>query len=439
MKKIQSKKTTFFIETYGCQMNKNDTELISAILFKNGFIQSSNPENSDIIMINTCSVREHAEIRAIGRINALSGLKKKFPEKKLGIIGCMAQRLGQDLLKSNPSIDFIVGPDEYRKLPEIIKYSNNKPLVTTEFHPDETYESILPAKNNRISSYVTITRGCNNFCSYCIVPYTRGRERSRNRKNIIEEIKHTLNTGKQEIILLGQNVNSYFDGKYNFSDLLRKICRIREIKRIRFMTSHPKDLTDDILYAMRDEDKICPHLHLPVQSGSTRILSLMNRKYTREDYIKLTEKAKSLIPGISITTDIMTGFPGETEQDFQDSIDLMKTVYFDNAYLYKFSPRTGTKAAEMKNQIPEKEKLERLSLIINIQKEISLQKKKNMIGQIVEVMPESLSKNSEMELRGKTQTNFDVIIPKDGISLGQLVKIKLDECKGATLRGKINI
>lgn len=429
--------STFFIETYGCQMNKNDSERISNILQNNGLQKTNTMKNADIIIINTCTVRQHAENRALGRAQGLAGWKKKSSKRRLGIVGCTAQRLGKELIKTIPHVDFIVGPDQYRLFPDIIYDDAKKPYINTEFKDNETYEKLLPAcDSNSVSSFVTISRGCSNFCSYCIVPYTRGKLRSRDSKDITKEIKYLIRSGKSEIILLGQNVNSYYDGKYHFSDLLKIISQINGVLRVRFMTSHPKDLSEDILQVMRQQKNICPHLHLPVQSGSTRILALMNRQYSREDYTNLLARARDLIPDLSLTTDIMVGFPGETENDFIQTVDLINEIAFDNAFLYRYSSRPGTRAATMTNQIPEKIKLKRLNTIIKLQRKISLKKKKAMIGKEVEVIPETYSKYSQSELRGKTPTNLDIIFPGDEAIIGNLVSIKLKECKGATLKGE---
>jgi len=434
----QKNNSYFFIETYGCQMNKNDSERIAAILLNHGYKQAHTIENADIIIINTCSVREHAENRALGRARGLSGWKKEFPARRLGIVGCSAQRMGKELINKIPHVDFILGPDQYRLFPDIINQSYNKPVINTHFNHSETYESIYSkTNNNSVSSFVTISRGCSNFCSYCIVPYTRGRVRSRNSDDIIKEIKYLVSSGKSEIILLGQNVNSYHDGKYSFSDLLKKVSKIPKVLRVRFMTSHPKDLTQDILKVMQQEKKVCSHLHLPVQSGSTRILSLMNRQYTREEYIKLVTQARTMIPQLSLTTDIMVGFPNETDTDFQETVRLMKEICFDDAFLYYYSPRPGTKAASMKNQVSKNIKLKRLDSIIQLQRKISLTKKKKMIGKKVEVMPETYSKYSRNELLGKTSTNYNIVFPGDNSIIGNLVSIKLNDCKGTTLRGEL--
>ncbi len=418
-------------------MNKYDSEIVAGILREKGFLIKEKSEEADIIIINTCSVREHAETRALGKISVLSQWKKSAPDRKLGVIGCMAQRMGKELISSKPFLDFVVGPDGYQKLPDIISNGQHGPSVYTHLDQEETYNNITPFRESRISGWIAISRGCNNFCSYCIVPYTRGRERSKPAGEILHEIENMVQQGFLEVTLLGQNVNSYNDGKNNFADLLKMSSEVDGILRIRFITSHPKDLSDEILEVIASREKICPHIHLPVQSGSNRILSLMNRKYTREQYIRLAEKTRSIIPGVAITTDVMVGFPGETESDFWETYHLMEEIQFDDAFTYRYSPRPGTKAAEMKDNLSEKERLERLDKIIKLQREITLQKKKEMIGKSVEVLPEYPSKKSSEEWMGKAPNNYVVVFPKNNVPLGRPVEVLIEECKGSTLRGKI--
>ncbi len=432
-----NKRPSVFIETYGCQMNKYDSEIVAGILREKGFLIKEKSEEADIIIINTCSVRKHAETRALGKINVLSQWKKSAPNRKLGVIGCMAQRMGKELISSKPFLDFVVGPDGYKKLPEIISNGQYGTSIYTHLDEKEVYSNITPFRESKISGWIAISRGCNNFCSYCIVPYTRGRERSRPAEEILREIETMVQQDFLEVTLLGQNVNSYNDGKNSFADLLKMTSEIDGILRIRFMTSHPKDLSDEILKVIASSKKICPHIHLPVQSGSDRILSLMNRKYTRGQYIQLVEKARSIIPEVAITTDVMVGFPGETESDFMETYHLMEEIQFDDAFTYRYSPRPGTKAAEMKDNLSEKERLERLDKIIKLQRKITLQKKKEMIGKSVEVLPEYPSKKSSEEWMGRTPSNYVVVFPKNNIPLGQPVEVLIEECNGSTLRGKV--
>lgn len=429
---------TVFLETYGCQMNKYDSEMIYGILHEKGYQIAQSIEGADIVLINTCSIREHAEKRTIGRISTLNNWKNKNLQRKLGVIGCMAQRLGNQLLNNNPHIDFIIGPDEYRMLPEILQNGHQKPTICTTQHEDESYSEIIPYHSGKTSGFVAIMRGCNNFCSYCIVPYTRGPERSRPVKHILTEIEKMSNKGYKEVILLGQNVNSYHDQSNDFSDLLEQICMISGILRIRFMTSHPKDLSDKLLDVINKNPKICSHIHLPVQSGANRILQSMNRGYTLEDYMILIEKARNRIPGVAITTDVMVGFPGETESDFEDTVDLIKTIRFNEAFTYYFSVRIGTKAANYKNQIPLLVKKKRLEKIIQIQRTISLEKKQELIGHKYQVLPECPSKRSKNEWMGRTDQGEIVIFPLGKKQVrNNLLQIQIETLRGSTLRGKI--
>ena len=424
-----------YIETYGCQMNKSDSEVIAGLLNGEGYRLVESQGKADIILINTCSVRDHAEQRVLGRIDGLAHWKRGAPRRRLGVIGCMAQRMGMDLLSNKPFIDFIVGPDEYRKLPHLLANGLDEARSHTQIHEGETYSDIHRYRPSGMSGWVTITRGCNNFCSYCIVPFTRGRERSSPALEIQNEISEMANHGIREITLLGQNVNSYNDGNTRFSDLLLMCVKIPQILRIRFMTSHPKDLTDDIVEVIAAEGKICSHIHLPVQSGSNRILSLMNRGYTREHYLNLIGKARNRIPGVAITSDILVGFPGETQEDFMATVDLMKEVRFDEAFTYRYSPRQETKAAQLDDHLTEETRLERLDEVIQLQRRITLEKKREMIGKHFEVLPEASSKQSSEEWMGRTSTNHVVVFPKNGFSLGQPVFVRIEGCRGSTLRG----
>lgn len=418
-------------------MNKYDSEVIGGILEDEGYRMVTDTEEADVLLINTCSVRSHAENRALGRADVLSGWKKQKPNRKLGIIGCVAQRLGEDLLRQKPFLDFVIGPDEYRKLPEIISNGIHGPYTHTQLDPAETYDKIQPIRESGICGWVSIARGCNNYCSYCIVPYTRGRERSRPAQNILVEIEDMARQGFREVILLGQNVNSYNDGETGFAELLRLASRIPEILRIRFMTSHPKDLTPDILETMASEESVCPHIHLPVQAGSNNILERMNRKYTREHYLSLVQQAREIVPDVSLTSDIIVGFPGESEEDFQDTLDLMRTVRFDEAYTYRYSPREGTAAEKMMNNIPESERLRRLDIVIQLQREITEEIKRSLIGQKHRVLPEAVSKKSNDEWMGRTPTNHVVVTPKRDADLGHPVDVIIENLRGSTLRGRV--
>jgi len=426
--------SSVFIETYGCQMNKYDSELVAGILHEHGYHITEYFEDADIILVNTCSVRNHAEQRVLGRLQVLRHWKNS-PNKKIGVIGCMAQRMGSSLFDHNPDIDFILGPDAYRDLPQILTGSGQY-AARLDFNTHETYDGIYAYRKNSVSGWITVMRGCNNFCSYCIVPYTRGRERSRSVESISREITNMTEQGFREITLLGQNVNSYQYEDNDFPELLIHICRIPGIKRIRFMTSHPKDLSDRLIQTIAEQKKICSHIHLPVQSGSNRILNEMNRRYTREQYLDLIHNIRKTIPGVAVSSDVMVGFPGESETDFQDTIRLLTEVQFDEAFTYYYSPREGTKAAAMPEMLTEKEKKERLNAIINIQKKITIKKKQEYIGTTAEVLAETESRKSKNEWMGKTDTNHVVIFPKMKIRKGEIVPIRITECAGATLRGE---
>jgi tRNA-2-methylthio-N6-dimethylallyladenosine synthase len=427
--------SSVFIETFGCQMNKNDSELIRGILLESGFVFSDDWESSDIILINTCSVRDHAERRVFGRIDALAGWKKKSPHRRIGVLGCMARRLGGELAALKPQIDWIVGPDGYRRLPEMLADPVHCPEIHAETRPDELYSGIPPVRESGVSGWVTISRGCGNFCSYCIVPYTRGAERCRPAADILREIEEMAGSGFREVTLLGQNVNSYADGETDFAALLERVSRIPELLRIRFMTSHPKDLSDRLLETMASESRICPHIHLPVQSGSSRILGMMNRGYTRERVLERVAKARERIRGVSITTDLMVGFPGETERDFQDTMDLVAGIRFQEAYTYAYSPRKGTAAADLPGSLPEDEKRRRLGALIGLQRGILIEIKRGLIGSTVEVLPEKPSSRSAEEWMGKTPGGHVVVFRKDGIRAGFPVRVLIESCSGATLRG----
>lgn len=430
------KQPAVFIETYGCQMNKYDSELVAGLLESGGCSMTADLETADVILVNTCSVREHAEKRVFGRLSVLAHWKKQLPGKRLGLIGCMARRLGSELLDECPELDFILGPDNYRQLPGLITGGRTSPLVDIAFDKNEHYSRIDARRAPGVCGWVAVMRGCDNYCSYCIVPYTRGRERSRPADDIILEIERMGRSGYREVTLLGQNVNSYHDGKTGFPALLRMTGQISSVHRIRFMTSHPKDLSPRLLDVMAEGQRIMPHIHLPVQAGSDRILSLMNRNYTRQAYMDMVDQARDVIPGLSVTTDIMVGFPGETEKDFSDTVNLMERIRFDEAFTYHYSVREGTRAASMRDMLSEEEKLRRLDIIIRLQREITLEKKQAMIGRVVEVLPESTSRKAGDEWLGRTPCNHVVVIPKAGTSPGQPVQTVIESCRGMTLRGR---
>jgi len=433
-----SKPKKVYIETYGCQMNKYDSELAAGILKGSGYQTTREPAEADLILVNTCSVRDHAETRALGRLSALNTHKLKNPRMKIGVLGCMAQRIGQQVLGEKPYIDFAVGPDSYRELPKILQQLDSAP--SQQFKADvsdfESYADIYPSRIDGVSAWVAIMRGCNNFCAYCIVPYLRGRERSRPAENILEEVQRLSHEGFIEVILLGQNVNSYHNGMIDFPDLIARVGQVEGIRRVRFASSHPKDVSMKLIETIARHESICNHIHLAAQSGSNRVLKLMNRHYTREHYLSLLEKARNVIKGVSFSTDIIVGFPGETERDFLDTLDLVRQARFDNAFTFKYNPRAGTKAAEMEETVSEQEKLTRLNTLNDLQNEITLQNYRALIGQRVKVLVEGRSKKSNEQYMGRTATNKIVVFPKRVGIIGTIVELRITAAEGHTLFGE---
>ncbi len=435
----------YIILTFGCQMNEHDSEKISWILEKMGYEPTEEIENSDIIIYNTCLVRENAELRVYGHLGALKHLKEKKPDIILAVCGCMMQRkeIRNIIIDKYSHVDIIFGTNNIHKLPQLINtyLQTGKTVVDIIEEGREIVENIGANRKYPFKAFVNIMYGCNNFCSYCIVPYTRGREKSREPEAIIQEISELAKAGYKEITLLGQNVNSYgknLDRDYKFPQLLRDINKIDGIERIRFMTSHPKDLSDDLIYAMAECDKVCEHLHLPVQSGSNRILKMMNRVYTKEEYLNIIEKARKTIPHISITTDIIVGFPGETEDDFYQTLDLVKRAKYDSAFTFLYSIREGTKAAMMDNQVPDKIKHERFQILLDQLYPVMYDNNLKYKDKTVEVLVEEPSKNNENILSGRTRTNKLVHFSGDKNLIGKFVNVKITNVKTFTLEGVIN-
>lgn len=428
-----------YIETYGCQMNFADTELVMGILKNKGYELTKEVENANIILLNTCSVRDNAEQRIYGRLGNLKKYKDDNPGTVIGILGCMAERLKTDLLEKKKMVDLVVGPDEYRRLPEFIDgaFSGEKGIGVKLSHT-ETYEDIIPYREEGLSAWLSIMRGCDKFCTYCIVPFTRGRERSRSLSSIAEEVRLLSQRNFREVTLLGQNVNSYEDNGKDFSDLLEACARADSKIRIRFTTSHPQDLSVKLLETIARHDNICNYIHLPVQSGSNRILEAMNRTYTREHYLDIIEKARKIIPGVSFSTDIIAGFPTETYEDHLLTLDIMKQVRYDGAFMFKYSPREGTRAYKMTDDVPEKEKLKRLNEIIDLQQTISYEINQAMIDKEETVLVEGFSKKSDKFFSGRTDTNKVAVFETRGnIHAGDYVKIKITKATSATLFGNI--
>jgi len=434
----------FFIETYGCQMNVADSEVVAAILQNSGkYICCKTIEEADLILLNTCSIREKAEHRIWGRLDNLKGLKRNNSSVIIGVIGCMAERLGDKLLE-NEIVSVVAGPDNYRDIIRLIDLAgHNQKAINTELSLTETYDKIIPLRldSSTVSGFVSITRGCNNFCTYCIVPYTRGRERSRNPQDILKEITHLKDLGYKEVTLLGQNVNSYDwkeeNGDFRFNDLMELAAKENPDMRIRFTTSHPKDMSDETIKTIAKYPNICKHIHLPVQSGSSRILKLMNRKYDRQWYMGRINVIRKIIPECSITTDIFSGFCTEKQEDHEETLSLMKWANFDMAYMFKYSERPGTFAAKnLTDDVPEEVKLQRLQEMISLQNDISLKSNRKDIGKTFEVLTEGISKKNNDELFGRTSQNKVVVFPKLNFKFGDFVTVKIEDCTQTTLIGK---
>jgi len=434
-----------FIETYGCQMNVADSEVVASVLQERDFVVASTAEEADAILINTCSVRDNAEQRIWGRLDHFKSLKRKKSGLIVGVIGCMAERLGDDFLEHR-GVDLVCGPDAYRDLPFLLdKAQRGEKALNIELSEIETYDNITPVRigDGAISGFVSITRGCNNFCTYCIVPYTRGRERSRDPEDIIREIMDLQARGYKEVTLLGQNVNSYkwhpegLRKPVRFQDLLERSAAVHPGLRIRFTTSHPKDMSDKILLQMAQYPNICRHIHLPVQSGSSRILKLMNRKYDREAYLDRIRAIREIIPGCGISTDVFCGFCTETEEDHQLTLSLMEEVRFDMAFMFKYSERPGTYAHQhLPDDVPEAVKAKRLDEIIKLQNRISLQSNRADVGKQFEVLAEGTSKKSKEMLFGRSSQNKVVVFPRGLFQKGDFVQVSINGCTQTTLIGE---
>ena len=429
---------TYYIETYGCQMNVYDSELIANQLIKTGYSETKSIENADIIFLNTCSIREKAEETVHNRLINLEHLKKKKPDMLIGVVGCMAQNLKNDLLESKPYVDIILGPDSYRKIPEIIssRKNNISHVVDTKLSKFEVYNDMFPSRKNGINAWISIMRGCDKFCTFCIVPFTRGRERSRPVESIKKEVTDAVKNGFLEITLLGQNVNSYSTSEGDFSFLLEELANIKGLKRIRYTSPHPRDIDDKLLNIMRKYNNICNYIHLPLQAGSDRILSRMNRTYSSNEFLLLVEKINNILPNCSLSTDIIVGFPGETENEFEQTLKLIEKIKFNFAYMFKYSSRPGTKASEFTDQISEEIKQKRLEKLIEIQKGITLKNYKNYIGSIQEIIIEKKSKKSKNNWVGRTEGNVWTVIKDNGERIKDIVVVEITDAKGVTLFGK---
>lgn len=425
-------------------MNVADSEVVAAILKDNGFVHTRDKSEADLILVNTCSVRENAEQRVRGRVEGFSEIKKKNPSLLVGIMGCMAERLGEKLFEEEKNVNIVVGPDAYLDLPFLIeKAARGEKAINIALSETETYKDICPSRidETAISGFVSIMRGCNNFCTYCIVPYTRGRERSRSPKSIINEVLDLQSKGYKEVTLLGQNVNSYLykngEEQTDFPGLLDWVARTVPGMRIRFATSHPKDMSDEILETIARHANICKAIHLPVQSGSNSVLKDMNRKYTREWYLERIAAIRRIIPDCGISTDVFVGFHNESEADYLQTLDLMKEVGFDLAYMFKYSERPGTVASKrLPDNVSEADKGRRLQELIELQTRLSLESNKRDVGKTFEVMVEGVSKKNADEMFGRSSQNKVIVFPAKGIQPGTLVRVKVKDCTSATLLGE---
>ena len=433
----------FYIETYGCQMNVADSEVVAAVLNTTQATLTDNVEEADIVLLNTCSIRDNAEQKVQHRLQELIASKKKaHPGLIIGVIGCMAERMGEELINKF-GIDFVAGPDAYMDIPNLLAQCQlGQKAINVQLSTTETYRDIIPARIGKsISGFVSIMRGCNNFCSYCVVPYTRGRERSRDVDSILNEVKDLQAKGYKEVTLLGQNVNSYRfaepDGQIiDFAQLLEKVALTAPDMRIRFTTSHPKDMSDKTLETIAKYDNICKFIHLPVQSGSNRILKLMNRKYTREWYLDRIAAIRKIVPNASIGTDVFCGFHDETIEDHQQTLSLMREVGFDMAFMFKYSERPGTYAHKhLPDLISEEEKVRRLNEIIELQTQLSLESNEREIGKVVDVLVEGYSKRSTEDMYGRTSQYKTVVFPKGNTRIGEIVQVRILEASSATLKG----
>ncbi|WP_286008024.1 tRNA (N6-isopentenyl adenosine(37)-C2)-methylthiotransferase MiaB [Barnesiella viscericola] len=433
-----------FIETYGCQMNVADSEVVASIMQMAGYTLCDKIEEADAIFVNTCSIRDNAEQKVLSRLAYFQSLRKHHKSLVIGVLGCMAERVREQLVAEN-GVDLVAGPDSYLDLPNLVGAAERgEKAVNVELSTTETYREVIPSRIglNRISGFISIMRGCNNFCSYCIVPYTRGRERSREPESILGELADLKAKGFKEVTLLGQNVNSYRyerpDGTVvDFPALLAMVAQAAGEMRVRFTTSHPKDMSDETLHVIAAWPNLCRHIHLPVQSGSNRILKLMNRKYTREWYLDRIAAIRRILPGCGITTDMFSGFHSETEEDFEETLSLMREVGFDSAFLFKYSERPGTYASKhLPDDVPEEVKIARLQRMIDLQNELSLESNRRDIGHEFEVLVEGFSKRSREQLFGRTSQNKVVVFDKGNHCIGQRVRVRVTDASSATLLGE---
>ena len=436
---FQRKMKKLYIETYGCQMNVADSEVVASVMQMAGYESTEVLEEADAVFLNTCSVRDNAEQKIYHRLDALDAMRRKHP-MIIGVLGCMAERVKEDLLEHH-HCDLVAGPDAYLSLPDLIAQAETgHKAINIELSTSETYKDVVPQRLHgaKIGGFVSIMRGCNNFCHYCIVPYTRGRERSRDIESILREVRDLRDRGFKEVTLLGQNVNSYHFEEIGFPELLRRVAEEVPTMRVRFTTSHPKDMSDETLHVIAEMPNVCKHIHLPVQSGSDRILKLMNRKYTREWYLDRVAAIRRIIPDCGLSTDIFVGYHSETEEDHQLSLSLMREVGYDSAFMFKYSERPGTYASKhLPDDVPEEEKIRRLNELIALQTEISALQNKKDEGKEFDVLLENFSKRSRDQLMGRTEQNKAVVVDKGSHHIGETVRVHITGSTSATLLGEI--
>ncbi|NUO18599.1 tRNA (N6-isopentenyl adenosine(37)-C2)-methylthiotransferase MiaB [bacterium] len=426
-----------YIQTYGCQMNVSDSQTIESMLADSGYRFCGSAEEADVVLINTCMIRETAEVRALGQLANLSALKKGNPSRVIGILGCVAQAKRREILESHPYVDIVVGPDSYRRLPILLEERFISPpgspgLLETTLLREELYDDILPRHHGGVTAFVTIIRGCDKFCSFCVVPRTRGRERSRPLPSILREVEHLSSKGVRDVMLLGQNVDSYRWEGHDFADCLAAVADLDGISRVRYMTSHPSDISDKLLETMGGHSKICPYLHLPVQAGSNRILREMNRPYTREHYLGIVTRARRLVPGIALSTDVIVGFPSETDAEFEETYSLMNEVRYDTAFMFKYSERPLTKASRIADDVPDAVKVSRLERLIELQQKIARERNELQLGTTTEVLIEGPAPKDKSMWSGRTPDFRPVVFPKQEEQVGDLVRVRLDSLSGFT-------
>ncbi|MCK4857385.1 MAG: tRNA (N6-isopentenyl adenosine(37)-C2)-methylthiotransferase MiaB [candidate division Zixibacteria bacterium] len=427
-----------YIETYGCQMNEYDSEIVRRVLTGNGYDFTDTPEDADIIFLNTCAVRANAQRKVLQRIDLFKKLKGRKQGLLIGVLGCVAQNLKTELFNSGIGVDVVAGPDSYRTLPELLRrvQETKETRCATTLSVEETYSDLFPAQQSgKVNAWVAVMRGCDNFCSFCVVPYTRGRERCRAPDNIIEEITALAAKGYKQVTLLGQNVNSYKYEGFTFAQLISAVSRIEGIRRIRFTSPHPKDFPDDLLEVVADNDKVCKHIHLPLQSGNTRILQMMNRTYSKEEYLALAHRMRERIGNLALTTDIIVGFPTETREEYEDTLDVMRQVEFDAAFMFKYSERAGTAAAQKyPDDISAAEKTDRITRLVDLQRSISLERNQRHLNETYDVLVEGTARKPD-QLRGRNDENKIVVFPDNGAQAGDFVNVRIEEVTPNTLIG----